>query len=181
MSKRFTPAKRPTPDIIANRYGLYGTQLFDICSYDGKPPNGNQVVEFFLRARTQTEKKALETLRPDIEAETNARIVFSGYEWITFSLPGGSYTPDWCFLLDNGKWVRVEIKASKMQPGYKDARSKLRAAASLNPWDLFYEYRRRRVIDGGGWILELVPPSPRWLQNLDQAYKNWGFQQDMNS
>lgn len=173
MSPRFKALHRPTPEELASKFGLYDSSLVELCKYDKDEPLPNKIVSFFLNARTPYEAKAILSLKAEVESAHNAKIVFAGYEWVTLKLPGGSYTPDWSFLLDNGQWVRVEIKASKMQPGYKDARSKLRAAASLNPWDTFYEYRNQTRAEGGGWCLELVKPDKEWLATLNLAFIDW--------
>jgi hypothetical protein len=61
------------------------------------------------------------------------------YEPISFSLPGGRYTPDFLHILATGEMVFVEIKATRKQKNYRDARSKLRAAAELYPYFYFVE------------------------------------------
>jgi hypothetical protein len=63
-----------------------------------------------------------------------APVVQTYYEPFSIKLPGGSYTPDFLHILDNGGMIFVEIKGSKHQRNYRDARSKLRAAAALHPW-----------------------------------------------
>ena len=170
---QFKAIHRPTPDELSNKYGLDDTSLLLLCKYDGKLPNQNQVVEFFLQARSPYEKKAMLFLPSRVEDATGRKIIFKGYEWQTFSLPGANYTPDWSYLLDDNTWAHVEIKASKFQPGYKDARSKLRAAASLNPWARFYEFRKQTVAQGGGWDMELITPDSAWLQNLHLSFTDW--------
>ena len=55
------------------------------------------------------------------------------YEPVTWNLPGNRYTSDFCAILSDGRVVFVEVKCSKRQRGYRDARSKLRAAAALHP------------------------------------------------
>jgi hypothetical protein len=176
MARKFTAMHRPSADELAHKYGLDGTSLAMLCEYDGQAPNHNQVVEFFLTMRSTYEKKAALFLPARIEAETGRKIIFQGYEWQTFKLPGGRYTPDWSYLLDDNTWVHVELKASKLQPGYADARSKLRATASLNPWYKFYEFRAKTIKDGGGFELELIKPDPAWVLNLKTAFEKWGEQ-----
>lgn len=172
---KFKAIHKPTPDELAHKFGLTDTQLLSLCKYvdDKAGPNPNKIVSFFLDARTPYEAKALQFLKPAIEEETKKLIHFAGYEWVTFSLPGGSYTPDWSFLMDDNTWVRVEVKASRMQPGYKDARSRLRATASLNPWDAFYEFRMNTKAEGGGWALEKIRPDGMWLAQLQTAFRDW--------
>lgn len=79
------------------------------------------------------------------------------YEPLSFNIPGGSYRPDFLHILQDGRLVLVEIKGSKRQPNYRDARSKLRAAAELYPWAAWVEAR----VDGRGaceieWLREVT-------------------------
>lgn len=76
---------------------------------------------------------------------------------LAFAVPGGRYTPDFLHILQDGRLVLVEIKGSKRQPNYRDARSKLRAAAELYPWAAWVEAR----VDGRGaceieWLREVT-------------------------
>ena len=86
-------------------------------------------------------------------------VMFWGYEWVSFHLPGGSYTPDFMYVLQTGRIVFLEIKGSKRQANYRDARSKLRGAATLNPWFMFCECR----IDKNSWVLERIKPDGTWI------------------
>ena len=61
------------------------------------------------------------------------------YHPLTLHLAGESYTPDWMCIFSDGRIAFFEIKGSKKQKGYRDARSKLRAAAALFPCFAFYE------------------------------------------
>lgn len=70
------------------------------------------------------------------------------YEPITFNLPGNRYTPDFMAVLADGRVVFVEIKGSTKQRGYRDARSKLRAAA-----DMFREFLWCECIGGSIEVL----------------------------
>ena len=71
--------------------------------------------------------------------ELGVGIALTQYHPISFYLPGGSYTPDFLHVLADGRLVFVEIKGSTKQRNYRDARSKLRAAAALYRWASFYE------------------------------------------
>jgi len=55
------------------------------------------------------------------------------YEPVTWNLPGNRYTPDFVAILEDGRIVHVEVKGSRKQRGYRDARSKLREAAAMYP------------------------------------------------
>jgi hypothetical protein len=74
-----------------------------------------------------------------IADELGQRVMLSQYQPVTFHLPGGRYTPDFLHILADGRLVFVEIKGSTHQRNYRDARSKLRAAAELYAWTTFYE------------------------------------------
>ena len=74
------------------------------------------------------------------------------YEPEAFNLPGGHYTPDFRCILTDGRIVFIEIKGSREQKGYRDARSKLRAAAALNPWYTWYEV----ICCRGQWNVERI-------------------------
>ena len=66
-------------------------------------------------------------------------IAVSFYHPLTFHLAGESYTPDWMCIFTDGRIAFFEIKGSRKQKGYRDARSKLRAAAALFPCFAYYE------------------------------------------
>ncbi len=74
------------------------------------------------------------------------------YEPISFTLPGGSYKPDFMYIFSDGMVIFVEVKGSTHQKNYRDARSKLRAAAELYPWFVFCEVKPV----GGNWDIEEI-------------------------
>lgn len=69
-----------------------------------------------------------------IHTEFMAPVAVTLYEPISFNVPGGRYTPDFLHILSTGEMVFVEIKATRLQKNYRDARSKLRAAAEVYPY-----------------------------------------------
>ena len=77
------------------------------------------------------------------------------YEPMSFNLPGGSYTPDFLYFLADGTHVFCEVKGSKQQKNYRDARSKLRAAAELHPW---YNWTQATQAGRGAWDFEEIEP-----------------------
>lgn len=89
-------------------------------------------------------------------------VVWVGYEWVTFRVPGGTYTPDFMYIFENGSVAFVEIKGSKKQRGYTTTRQKLRATATLNPWFYFFEVVGR----GMNWQIESIEPEERFVQNI---------------
>lgn len=88
--------------------------------------------------------------------ELGERIIFSGFEWLSFNLPGGRYTPDFFHIAESGQFIIVEVKATKKQGSYRDSRAKLRAAAALNPWATFIMALKLPREDG--WDIEIIEP-----------------------
>jgi len=72
-------------------------------------------------------------------AELQTATQWQGYEPVTFNIPGGRYKPDFMHVLADGRIAWVEVKGSKKQRGYRESRSKLRAAASIHPWFIWIE------------------------------------------
>lgn len=68
-------------------------------------------------------------------------VVIMKYEPITFNLPGGRYTPDFMVIFEDGEILFIEIKGSKRQKNYRDARSKLRSAHAIHPYFTWAEIR----------------------------------------
>ena len=87
-----------------------------------------------------------------LEDELGTSVALTLYEPFVVNLPGGRFTPDFLHILDDGRLVFCEVKVSKRQKNYRDARSKLRAAACLHPWALWLEARRPR----GNWEIEVL-------------------------
>lgn len=101
-----------------------------------------------------------------VEEMHEKRVIFTGYEWFSYKIPGGSYTADFSYLLENGHWVVVEIKGSRAQGSYRDSHTRLKAAASLNPWHTFYEvvWERRT-----GWDVKHIPPDAEFVEAFLQT------------
>lgn len=102
-----------------------------------------------------------------LEDELGSPVAWSGYEWLTFRIPGGLYTPDFMYIFENGEFAFVEVKGSKKQRGYVSTRQKIRASASLNPWFYFFE----AVGKGLSWEIEQIKPEERFVQNIVDAEK----------
>jgi len=168
MPKR-SSGKRPDLDRLIAKYGLDLSQIDQVMDYykiDPKDVAGD-FSSFLLGARSNTEAR----IRKDLDRVLlgMGRVsVFIGYEWFSFRLPGGSYTPDFSVLTIGGKWICFEIKGSYNQSNYRDARSKIRAAASLNPWFQFFELMPKPLKDGGGVNIEEIKPDPHFLQTFIQ-------------
>lgn len=104
---------------------------------------------------------------PLIADELRQPVALTLYHPLTYHLPGGTYTPDFLHILRDGWLVAVEIKAlitdrdgkpnNRVQKGYRDARSKLRAAAEIFHWLIWYEARVGPR--GEGFELERITPA----------------------
>lgn len=99
------------------------------------------------------------------------------YEWISFNIPGGKYTPDFFVLFGDGTVAFVEVKQEAITKrgkryyagsSYRDSRSKLRATAELNPWFKFFMavYNSR----DGSWRIEPIVPTRgiELIQRVDE-------------
>lgn len=152
---------KPNLDHII-KYGTVGDALRGLLT-GHLQPDAAEMLKFLATARSGTEAEWLSQGHiPLIENVTGQKVVFWNYEWVTFRLPGASYTPDYFYLLDNGIQVYVEVKGSKAQANYRDARSKLRAAASLNPWARFFEAR----VAKRAWDFEEITPDIEFIKAL---------------
>jgi hypothetical protein len=168
------PKKQQLLSDIVN-YGLDNGAITAIQNYmlhpDQPPPQvAKDMLAFFLAGRSNSECRWAALGKATIEDEFDSAVVFAGYEWMSFKLPGGSYTPDWDYRLADGRWVLVEVKANVKQSNYRDARSKLRAAAALNPWFDFVEVMAEK---GGGFELERIRPEAGYVNNLHLFIKDY--------
>lgn len=157
---RRKPVRRKTKEQILDQYGTSSCFLGDINNYQKDVKV--RTLSFFVPATSRAERLWETNGKELIQDLYSEKIIFTGREWLSFSLPGSSYTADYYYLLDNGKWVIVEIKASKCQAGYRDARTKLRCAASLNPWFDFYE----AMLKGAGFEIEKIQPEASLINHL---------------
>ncbi len=110
------------------------------------------MADYAPRMRSQLEQNWWNFGHIYINELANERVSVTLYEPVSFKLPGGSYTPDFLHITEKGQMFFVEIKGSKHQKGYRDARSKLRAAAELHPWFTFLEVRQ----ENGDWTVERI-------------------------
>jgi hypothetical protein len=102
--------------------------------------------------KSQTERTWAQIGGFILEDELGVGTLLQQYEPMTFHIPGGRYRPDFLHILADGRMVFVECKGSKKQRNYRDARSKLRATASLHPWATWIEARRI----GENWEIEIL-------------------------
>jgi hypothetical protein len=169
MPKKTIKAPNKIEDLVA-KYGMSTRMTEAIMAYITNgvrlSPADHALATFFLKARSKTELAWHEVGKGLIAQEMGTPVLMELYEGMGFKLPAASYWPDFDYLLDNGLWAFVEIKASIFQSNYRDARSKLRSAASLNPWHTFIEARPEK---GGVWVLERIKPELSIIKsfNLD--------------
>lgn len=84
-------------------------------------------------------------------AHLGAKVMLLLYEPCRWVISGGHYTPDFMAVLEDGRVVFVEIKGTKKQRNYRDARSKLRAAATIYPIFTWAE-----AVEEDGWSVEVL-------------------------
>lgn len=125
--------------------------------------------KFMLPAESSVEAKWLLFSRSVIEGnfpETGGMFL-ERIRPISFHLPGGVYTPDFYYIMRDGTRIVVEVKGSKFQPNYRDARGKLRAAATLNPDFIFAEVMPNKECKNG-WSVEVVEPDEDYGKFLNE-------------
>ncbi len=105
---------------------------------------------------SKTEQVFAEVGATLLGAHFGKRIVVVEYHPLAFMLPGGRYSPDFIFVAEDGRATFVECKGTDKARNYRDARSKLRAAASRFPYFTFVEARwpdQRRKL---AWEIEEI-------------------------
>jgi hypothetical protein len=134
--------------------------------------NAKQLVRGFARFLLSAESREEYRWRPFARAvlaeQFDSPIILERAKAITFNLPGNSYTPDFSYILEDATRVMVEVKGSVFQPGYRDARAKLRMAATLNFDYVFVETMPNKECPNG-WSLEIILPDTEYgafLQEL---------------
>jgi len=101
--------------------------------------------------KSSSELKFAQLAGPLLEAHFESRVMWLAYEPMRFRVPGGHYTPDFGAVLEDGRMVFVEVKGSRKQKGYRDARSKLRAAAE---WYAMFTWIE--VVEEDGFAVEVM-------------------------
>lgn len=173
---RRTFHQRMTKEKKALKFGVNTTPLEKLQAYmrlNTEMKVKKACVDFFLAADSSVEQRWSKIGRGYVEQMRGESVIFSAYHWFTFILPGSKYTADWYYLMEGGAWVIVEVKASKMQDNYRDARSKLRQAATFNPWFDFYEAMPDRKEGIGGWHFEYIEPDLDFLSTFSEVMGAW--------
>ena len=102
--------------------------------------------------KSDTEEKFAQIGGVLLGAHFGQNVIVLQYEPCRWKIPGGQYLPDFMAVLANGAVVLVEVKGSRKQRNYRDARSKLRAAAAMYPMFTWCE-----VVESYGWRVEVLP------------------------
>jgi len=166
-----TELKRSLEKAIVN-YGYHSSPLEAIQAYliEDKPFKGDvrNWMSFIQAARSQAEVDWQSIGTHVIQDMYGKQVAFVGYEWESYKIPGGSYTPDFLYIFTTGERVCVEVKGSKMQASYRDARARLRVAASLNPWIIFIEADKDKQ---QGWKIETIKPDVGLIASMVNILK----------
>ncbi len=164
MVKRAFPTKRKTAQLVND----YGYSLQSIKAMQNVTPflSPRTIVEqwsrHLLKAESREEQRWLVMGVPLIENCFQKKVALWKPKALAYLLPGGRYTPDVLYILEDGQHVQVEVKGSQFQKGYKDARAKMRTAATLHWYHTFVMCMWER----GAWQLEIVPPDPEYQTDL---------------
>lgn len=125
------------------------------------------MADFLLKAESREEIRWLLEGVPVLERHFEKKVELDRSKAVSFKLPGGIYTPDFFYILEDGRRIHIEVKGSKFQPNYRDARSKIRTAATLYWFDTFCEAR----IEEKQWVIEII--------EIDEEYRT-DFQAFLN-
>lgn len=160
-----TIPRRPSRVQLVNKYGfsLQGIRIMQTVTPFLSP---SKLVEgwagFLLKGDSREEVRWQAMGVPLLEKQYNMPVVLWKPKAFSFNLPGGRYTPDFFYIFENGLRLHVEVKGSRLQAGYRDARAKMRAAATLFWFDNFM----LAVWEQGAWQLELIEPDKDFQTEL---------------
>lgn len=171
--------KLPKPKSLDEKISNHGLSVQAIEVILGKYPKGKPdailrgFAKFMLTAESSVEAKWLPFSLVVITRKfpEMGGVFLERIRPVSFHLPGGIYTPDFYYLMNDGSRIVVEVKGSKFQSNYRDARGKLRAAATLNPDHVFCEVMPNRESENG-WSVEVIEPDEdygKFLSELKSA------------
>ncbi len=110
---------------------------------------------------SKTEADFYENGRKSLEEAYRAPVHLLLYEWMSFNLPSSVYTPDFAAILNNGRIVFIEVKASKKQRHYLIGRYKMRIVSSLNPFFDFCIATPVAKTKNALWDIDKIPSDRR--------------------
>jgi hypothetical protein len=126
------------------------------------------MAKYLLKGVSKEEIQWRQAGTPLLEEMCEEKVVMVQHPSLTYPIPGGHYTADFLYFMASGLRINVEVKGSKFQKGYKDARARMRAAASLHPYDRFI----MAMPFMGDWELDLEEPTgeyaDQWKQLAEQ-------------
>jgi hypothetical protein len=163
--------KRKTTSNLVNSYGF---SIASIRMMEAMTPYVHPVrktveswAKFLLEAESREELRWQAMGIPLLEDYYEQKVALWKPKAVSWQLPGGRYTPDFLYIFEDGLRLNVEVKGSTFQAGYRDARAKMRVAATLYWFDNFM----------------MVMPNPdaraSWL--LEEVSPDKGFQTDLQA
>jgi hypothetical protein len=167
--KRAPVSRRKKTSELVNSYGfsIHAIRLMeDMVPY--LHPLNKAVdgwAKFLLASESREETRWQALGIPLLEDFYQQKVVLWKPKAITWQLPGARYSPDYLYIFEDGMRLNVEVKGSTFQPGYKDARAKMRMAATLYWIDRFM-------------MVMPVPGTVRW--ELDEILPDKEFQTDLH-
>lgn len=162
--------KPPTKRTLQNKLDSFGMSYQAVTMIEGlttylRPAQAvRMMANYLLAAESREEVRWRSEGIPQIEQHFGLKVVVDRSKAYSFKLPGGVYTPDFFYILEDGQRVHVEVKGSKRQPNYRDARSKIRIAATLYWWDVFCEVRW----ENREWTVERILPDTDYATELQE-------------
>lgn len=166
MAKRAYPIhKRKSTAQLVNSYG-FGLQAIRAMQTVTPYLPVSKVVEgwahLLLKAESLEESRWQVMGVPLIENHFGKKVVAWKPKAVSYTLPGGRYSPDFYYILEDGERINVEVKGSTYQRGYRDSIAKMRAAATLYWFDKFI----LAMWEKGAWKLELIEPDAAFQTEL---------------
>lgn len=175
MAAKMTVKKTGVIDLVA-KFGITRSEIAQISTWAGLPPNKDASVAmgaFLLPAKSTLEAKFRALGKGLVQDHTGQKVVFSAYEWLSFKLPGGSYKGDYYYMLGDGTWVVVDVKAPNRAAfvSYRGSFAKMRAAATLHPYARFIMAMPDKT-QPSGWLLKDVPRDQEFMITLNMMLKD---------
>jgi len=125
--------------------------------------------KYLLKAESSFEKKWLMIDKVVIEDYYGSKVVIMRPKPISFLLPSNIYTPDFFYILEDGRRIYVEVKASPFQQGYRDAIAKLRMTATLFYFEIFIMVMPDKE-SKNGWKVTPIEPDEAYGGILAELY-----------
>lgn len=165
MKKQLAPPKRATKDQLINKYG-FSTQALhvmqDVTPFRTLRTLVEDWAKFLLKSESLEEQRWQVLAKALLEEHYKMKIVLWKPKAMGFVLPGGTYKPDFFYIFEDGTRLHVDVKGNRFQKGYRDARAKMRASATLYWFDRFMV----AVWDKGTFALEQIDPDKDFKTEL---------------